>query len=84
MYTQSHTPTVVQGEGVDGTPSPLGFFICCSISKRVCLQWKAFHLLYKMRYIVWVLALLGVCDVTKHGRHLRFFKNYNSGKKREN
>ena len=23
--TQSHTPTVVQGEGVDGTPSPLGF-----------------------------------------------------------
>ena len=25
-YTQSHTPTVVQGEEVDGTPSPLGFF----------------------------------------------------------
>ena len=86
-YTQSHTPTVVQGEGVDGTPSPLGFFISCSktsISKRVCLQWKAFHLLYKMRYILWVVALLGVCDVTKHGRHLGSFKNYNSGKKREN
>ncbi|CAH3190492.1 unnamed protein product, partial [Porites evermanni] len=49
-----------------------------NISKRVCLQWKAFHLLYKMRYILWVVALLGVCDVTKHGRHLGFFKKYKS------
>ena len=67
-------------------PPPLGFLYVAvvSISKRVCLQWKAFHLLYKMRYILWVVALLGVCDVTKHGRHLGFFKNYNSGKKREN
>ena len=23
-----------------------------------------------MRYILWVVALLEVCDVTKHGRHL--------------
>ena len=42
-YTQSHTPTVVQGEGVDGTPSPLGFFmlqylgVANGISKNVGL-----------------------------------------------
>ena len=46
------------------------FLICCSISKRFYLQWKAFDLLYKMRYILWVVALLGACDVTNNGRHL--------------
>ena len=42
---QIHTPTVVQKEaGLDGPPPPppLEFFICCSISKRFHLQWKAF------------------------------------------
>ena len=41
---------VVQGGGGGGdrTP-PVGFLICCNISKRFCLQWKAFNLLYKMR-----------------------------------
>ena len=43
-YTQSHTPTVVQGRGWL-TPPPLEFLIHCSISKRFCLQWKAFDLL---------------------------------------
>ena len=62
---QIHTPTVVEG----GDPS-LEFWICCSISKRFCLQWKAFGLLNKMRYILWVVALMEVCDVTKDGRHL--------------
>ena len=49
-----HTSTVVQrvGLGVDGTL--LRFLDGCNISKRFCLQWKAFHLLYKMRYILWV------------------------------
>ena len=56
-YMQIHTPTVVQGGGVDGPP--LEFLICCSISKRFYLQWKAFDILYKMRYILWVVALLG-------------------------
>ena len=37
-------------------------------------SWKAFDLLYKMRYILCVVALLEVCDVTKHGRHLGFFQ----------
>ena len=67
-YMQIHTPTVVQGGGVDGPP--LEFLICCSISKRFYLQWKAFDLLNKMRYILWVVALLEACDVTNNGRHL--------------
>ena len=53
-------------------PSP-EFLICCII---FCLQWKAFHLLYKMRYILWVVGP-DTCDVTKHshhlGRHLEFY-----------
>ena len=44
------------------------FLICCSISKRFYFQWKAFDLLYKMRYILLVVALLGACDVTNNGR----------------
>ena len=75
MYTQSHTPTVTQ-QGVDGPPPPpgLGFLICSNISKRFYLQLKAFDLLYKMRYILWVVVLLEVCDITKHGRHLGFYQ----------
>ena len=72
MYKQSHTPTVIQGRGVDGPP--LESLTCCSILKRFCLQWKAFDLLYKMRYILWVVALLEVCDVNKQGRHLGFYQ----------
>ena len=39
-------------------------------AKRFYLRWKAFDLLYKMRYILWVVGLLGTCDVTNNGRHL--------------
>ena len=38
--------------------------------ETIFLQWKAFDLLSKMRYILWVVALLEACDVTKNGRHL--------------
>ena len=63
-------------------PSPLGFLICCNISKRFFLQWKAFELPYKVRYILLVVTLLKVCDVvtkhgdvvTKHGHHLGFYQ----------
>ena len=41
---------------------------------RFCLQWKAFDLLYKMKYILCVVALLEVSDVTKRGRHLAFLQ----------
>ena len=43
------------GGGVDVTP-PVGFLICCNISKRFCLQWKAFNLLYKVRPPSWILS----------------------------
>ena len=48
----------------------LGFLICCNFSKPFYLQWKAFHLPYKMKYILWVVVLVEACDVTKHDRHL--------------
>ena len=67
---QIHTPHPgARGRGGWSAPS-LEFLICCSISKRFYLHWKAFDLLYKMRYILWVVALLETWDVTKHGRHL--------------
>ena len=56
---QIHTPTVVQGV----------FYIRCRVSKRFCLQWKAFDLLYMMRHILWMVVLLEACDVN-NGRHL--------------
>ena len=53
------TPTVIPppwykggGDGPHPPPPPLGCFICCNISKRFCLQWKACDLLHKMRYIL--------------------------------
>ena len=46
------------------------FLICCSILKRFYCWWKAFDLLHKMTYILWVVALLEACDVTNNGRHL--------------
>ena len=75
--TLGHTRKVLpppwyKGWGVDGTP--LKFFICCSISKRFCYKWKDFDLLQKTRYIIWVVALLEVCEVIKHGRHLGFYQ----------
>ena len=71
MQTYPHRGT--RGGGVTGTPSP-EFLICCSISKRFYLQWEAFNPLYKMRYILWVVALLEACDVTNNGRHLGFYQ----------
>ena len=38
-------------------PSP-EFLICCNISKRFYLYWKAFDLLNNMKYILWMVALL--------------------------
>ena len=61
-------PPWEQGGWMD--PPPLEFLICCSNSKRFYLQRKAFDLLYKMRCILWVVALLGACDVINNGRHL--------------
>ena len=71
--TQSHTPTLVQGWGALGgwNPSP-EFLICCSISKRFYLKCKAFHLVNKLRYILWVLAPVEAFDIINNGRHLGY------------
>ena len=73
-YTQTYTPH----SGTRGgwwKPS-LEFLISCSMSKLFCLQWKAFDLFNKMRYILWVVALLEASDVTSNSsRHLEFTKN---------
>ena len=55
---------------------PLEFLICCSISERFYLQWKAFDLLNKIKYILWVVALMEACDVTNNvvGGHLGFYQ----------
>ena len=75
--TLGHTCKVIRqpwdrwwGEA-DGPPPPAGFLICCSISKRFSLQWKSFDFLHKIWHILWKVALLEICDATKHGRHLR-------------
>ena len=68
-YKQNHSPRRgTRGRG-GWNPSP-EFLICCSILKRFYLQCKPFDLLNKMRYILWVVALLKACDVTNNGRHL--------------
>ena len=56
-YTQnSYLHRCNRGEGwMEPYPE---FLICYSILKRFGLQWKAFDLLNKMRYISWVMALL--------------------------
>ena len=39
--------------------TPLGFSLSYNILKRFYLKWKACDVLYKIRYILWVAALLG-------------------------
>ena len=67
-YKQSCTTTMVQGGGgkIDGIPA-----------LEFCFE-SIVDVLYKMRYILWVVALLGACDVfqdgRQYGRHLGFFQ----------
>ena len=69
-----HTPAVVRGGGGRWWNSSPEFLICCSISKRFCLRAKASDLLNKMRYILWVVALLEAFNVSNDGRHLGFYQ----------
>ena len=55
---QIHTPTVTWYDGGTGGWTPLAFLICCSNSQTFYFQWKAFDLLYKLRNILLVVALL--------------------------
>ena len=58
-----HSPWYKLGGGGGRLNPSQEFLMCCSISKQFCLQWKAFDLLNKMRYILWVVGLLEACDV---------------------
>ena len=42
--------------------------------ETICLHWKAFDLLNKLRYILLMVALLEACEVTNNGRHLGFYR----------
>ena len=65
---------IQEGWGGGWNPSP-EFLKCCSILKPFYLKWKAFDLLNKTRYILWVVALLEACDVTTMAAILDFTKN---------
>ena len=46
------------------------FFGMLQYSETILPSVEAFDNLNKMRYILWVVALLEACDVTNNGRHL--------------
>ena len=62
-------------EGGGGWKASPEFLKCCSFLKPFYLEWKAFDLLNKIRYISWVVALLEACDVTTMVAILDFTKN---------
>ena len=74
VQANSYPHSCTGGGGGGGSNSSLEFLICCSISKRFYLKWEAFDILNKMRYILWVVALLETCDITNNGRHLQFYQ----------
>ena len=85
-YTQSHTPTVVQGGG--WLTPPWVFDTLQHFEMYLPLVESFWYSFYKMRYILLVVALLEFCDVAKHGRHLGshlgFYQKLNSGKNSKN
>jgi len=76
--TSKVTPSPWYKGGGGWNPSP-GFFLCFNISERFCIKLKAFDVLYKMMYILWVAMLLGASDViqdgSQHGCHLGFYQH---------
>ena len=74
VHPNSYPQGCTKGVGGGGWIEPnLEFLIRCNISKRFCLQWKAFYFLNKIRYILWAVAMLGAYDVTINSRHLGFY-----------
>ena len=66
------------------TPTRTGNSSLTSMDWEFYPMWKSFDLLYKIWYILGVVALLEACDVTNNGRrlcrHLRFTKIRNQVK----
>ena len=57
------------GVGVDGLPFPTVFDMLHYFVK-ILHSLESIDLLYKVRYSIWLVALLEACDVTSNGRHL--------------
>lgn len=51
-------------------PLPRVLSLLQCFEKILSLVETGFDLLSKMKYILWLVALLEGCDVTKHGRHV--------------
>ena len=63
-----HTPTMVQkGGGLMEPPLPAVFDMLQYFETILPLVKSLTDLLNKMRYILWVVALLEACDVTNNG-----------------
>ena len=72
---QIHTSTVVQGGGGGGggmDHQKTKVFGMLQYFETIfpLVEGLYFDILYKLRYISWVVSLLGACDVTNNGRHL--------------
>ena len=57
-------------------PLPRRVFDLLRYFEKIFLQWKSFDFLHKIWYILWEVALLEICDATKHGRHLRLYLGF--------
>ena len=51
-----------------------GVFDMLQYFETIFPLWNAFDLLNKMRYNLWVVAVLETYDVTNNGRHLGFYR----------
>ena len=69
-YTQIHTPTKVQKGGGLIESLPAVFDMLQYFEMILPLVESLNDLLNKMRYILWVVALLEACDITNNGCHL--------------
>ena len=65
-----HTPTKVQKGGGLIEPLPAVFDMLQYFEMILPLVESLNDLLNKMRYILWVVALMEACDVTNNGCHL--------------
>ena len=88
-YTQSHTPPWYKGGWLTPPPPSPWVFDTLQYFETILPSVESLSSsLYKMRYILLMVALLEVCDVTKHGRHLGshlgFYQKFNLGKNGKN
>ena len=73
-YTQIHTPTVVQGRGMNGT-LPQSFWYVAVFQNYFTFSGKPLIFLTRWVYILWVVALLETCDVTNNSPQLGFYQD---------